>query len=84
MLYLLIEKEIIQVGTKQIDIERDARQYPKEHIAVGEEGEQTATYTEYQCPPSDDRHPANVCGNIVGMGIIEQSDCLMIGLYNLI
>lgn len=47
MLYLLIEKEIIQVGTKQIDIERDARQYPKKHIAVGEEGEQTATYTEY-------------------------------------
>ena len=82
MLQLLIEKEIVNVGKKQIDIERAARQYPKKHKSVGEEGKQTAAYTEYQCPPSDDGHSTNVCGNIVRMRVVEESDRLMIGVYN--
>ncbi len=79
-LHLFVEEQVVHVGAIEVYIKRYRRQDPEEHILVGQEGEQSATYAIDDRPPGEYRHPADVGGDVLGVGVVEEANCLMISI----
>ena len=71
--HLFVEKQVVDIGVKQINVKRYGREHPQEQIPVGQEREQPATDPIDDCPPGKDGHPADIGRDILGVRVVEQA-----------
>ena len=78
-LHLFVEEQVVQVRPIEVDVEGNGREDPQDDVAVRQEREQPATHTEDDGPPREDGHPADVGTDVVGMGVVEETDRPVVG-----
>ena len=62
----------------EINVKGHGRKNPDEHPLIGQEGKQSAAYTEYDSPPSKDGHPFDIRPDVIRMRVIENAYRLVI------